>query len=324
MMRSMRYGLLVVFGSALLVSSAHASFELLMVPSNTGTLQRMDAPTGASLGNFMTWSAAHTAILGESAGNVRVLGGGSTQSFNYSTGETTSQFDVSFGSGSGTYHDGFVWTANLGTLRKFQGGSWTNVTPAGITVDVVTRSEVGELMLIGRNTGGDLIWNRYDTAGGAVTGSGTLVPSAQLSTTAPVGGVTYLAAGGRRNHQFSYRDSGNALRMGHVVLNSVGTFLLSGSAPLTGDFEASTTRTPSIIAGHNDLYVVGAHTSSANTLTISKFGVGFGNAVWKGQYTTAGTVPSKFQMAMVVAPEPGTLIGLGLGALALIRRRRVR
>ena len=319
----MRYGLLVVFGSALLVSSAHASFELLMVPSNTGTLQRMDAPSGASLGSFMTWGGSHTAILGETSGNVRVIGGTSSQFFNYSTGESTSLFDVGFGTGSGTYHDGFIWTVNNGGLRKLQGSSWTNVTPAGITVDAVTRSEVGELMLIGRDTSGNLIWNRYDTAGGAVTGSGTLVGASGLSTTAPVGGATYMTTGNRRNHQFTYRDNTNALRLGHLILNSVGTFLLSGTAPLTGDFEASTTRTPSLIVGHNDLYVVGAHASLSNTLTISKYGMGLTNAVWKGQYTTGGTVPSKFQMAMVVAPEPASVAGLALGCLALIRRRRM-
>lgn len=296
-------------------TSAMASFDLILVAdSGQSVVHRYDGDSGTYLGKFgegtlgtvrgvMADKATQTAYVAHSNGY---------SAFNYNTGEHlyyndrtgSSTHDFAIGS------NGFLMTAHSNVsstvIRWFSGAS-----PASPFFNVTTSSGAGSMTSIG--TASDGRKYGYNVTLGQLIGwaSNGLI-SDQLVT---YGTATGISKGAVRGDEMVMLSAGGNTRR---ITLPTGTAFAGGA--LTNPFTTSV----EFDFGHEgDGWGLGTNASGTRLQRYAKTIGGAGNfydAVGPGRTLSQVTTP--VGMSVVTAPEPGTLIALGAGALALLRRRR--
>lgn len=287
--------------------AAHASFTLLLATDSVNNrVTRYDGDTGANLGSFGQLQASGSfwgitanrttkkAYVSQTNGRVLI--------FDYNTGEYSGNFET--------------------------GQQWGGLT-LGSTGNIVASSYLNSDIKV------------FNAAGTLLS---TLTPSGYLTVSGAVeiGGNYYFIGyhGPSGIHHF-------------VRTNSAGAVIAStslGSSSYNDIHQATTSGTNIYFSGGNTNAVLRASTSLAVPTSMSQGGdsprvygvaMGHGTTAYSSATVLAGSRITLFdrstgvlmgqiptngagQVAAIIAPEPTTLVGLTVAALAGIRRRRQR
>lgn len=161
----------------------------------------------------------------------------------------------------------------------------------------------------GRDSSNRLV-TQVMSSSGAVSGTATLTGIS--SATFSMGSVTHF----RGQDFFVIRDSGLTR-----LFRGTGTSYSANAANMSSLFAA--TGTPSVVAGHENLYVIG-ESSTAGRTRIVRFGMSAtsGSTLLMNNFEVNFTPEPGMNAGIVVAPEPGTMLALGAGLAAVLRRRK--
>lgn len=296
-------------------SLAHASFDLMLI--NDGSLvHRVDPVTRTYLGSFSTpYANSMTASFARKS--LYLASGGGVGVWDYSSGEerpgrsfTVSSTVMSVAI-SGDQNTLYVGQLN-GTISKFDAatsastGTFATVSSSQI-VAVHGMPDGRVLALTGTAAGHTL--RLYSSTGtqlsSVVVDSSTSSASNILSFWTYTGNYDYIFIRGV-NTGTSYAYV--ALPKGTNALSSVGIGSSGAGLSSISGFEP----------GHVGGYTIGPDTTPANGVRVARYSSS-GEYLGSSAYSN---IPSAYSTAIVLAPEPGTWAALGLGALALMRRRR--
>lgn len=292
-----------------LAGSASASFDLVLVlDSGQGVVHRYDGDTGVYLGNFG----------GGTLGTVRGI-----------------TVDKASGTAFVTQDNGYsAWDYNTGTYKFY-------LPLFGPTVDDISTTADGQLLFAAfsgvspmrkaSNFGTSVVTSVYSTGGfsgpavSAVEGTGGYwaikasngsMGQFNSTTTALIGS---LLNSGLMGISKGAGDGTNFVGLnatGAAVRATLGSTASGTGASLTNPFTSAV----EFEFGHaGEGWGLGVNGSGTRLQRYAK-----NSSNWDplGPGRTLSQVTTPVGMAVVTAPEPGTLIALGAGAAALLRRRR--
>lgn len=306
-----------------IAATAPASYELGLIAQGT-RVYRWDPVSGASFGSFSTMAPVTALTSYRSTGEAYVLSGSFVYRYDYSTGEYRGRWSVGGGAASLNrgMNDGEILVGYASGVRRYS---------------VATGAQIG-VPLAWSGTG-------FTYADGAVAmrTTGTYYLTAERTTYFEpydyLIGVDASSAwvGNYRNSSF-FGTGTSVLRTGDVHGNDVAfmnqfsatvndsapmlaTRLSGNSLTLTGEvYQIQSTYRAYLQFTHEDALVHVFH--GAGTWTYVR---GPHDTLLDGEYRTLPFLNSAQPVAglsMIVAPEPASLAALGLGVLALLRRRR--
>ncbi|MCE9557446.1 MAG: PEP-CTERM sorting domain-containing protein [Armatimonadetes bacterium] len=304
------------------------SFDLMYLPDVTyNKINRYDPVNRVYLGSFASPSAQYIAAHVNSP---------------YITASETNRTTI-HDAVSGDYVNGTVLTTDYGsmnaggdvlgavnsTLRVFStpSGGVFQAGSSGFSTNIRGTAFVGSnYAALATDASGNIAINVVSPSFALL--SSTVIVNV-VATAGGLGALSGLAAttstGGITNLWFTYRSNANVATLQRVTLTGTA---VSGSIGLsmTGFSTASLTSSYAVMAGHGSaVYVVGPDATTLTTTRSQKFGAfGTVNALISDGTTNAFSVPTTggWSGANVIAPEPSSLLGLGLAALLLRRRRR--
>lgn len=307
---------------------ACASFELaLVLDANTKKVHRYDAVSGAYLGSFGAFSDPQTITINKARNEAIV-------------------WDRSF-NGSATAGAAFHFNYNTGELNYIAG----NISSS---VDWVSgRSDGTGYFLLNSAAAGYFDYNSAFTSGGlvplaGVTGAarGEVFNSTRLvfqsntnkltmADTVAKAAVTTVTSGFAAIGDVTispiaaFGGTIGAVSTGSGALQSVlFTDTSIGFGTTVSSVNSGFTQISGISATHNGIVAVGINAGGAAMMKNFAFAraSSFGSSTFGG--TTAFSIPQAtlpIDVATVVAPEPSSIFGAGLGlALLVIRRKRSR
>lgn len=302
------------------LGSAQTSFDLMMLPdNNTNRVIRFDPNSRVALGEFGDFGplpGTRYVTVG-SNGRAYVTSPLGTTIVNYNTGlnlgfatSLSSRVSISPNGGrlfSTVANNVAVLSPNLVTEGSFSGP---------IVFNTVTATSDNRAVLFGWNANQIRVtpfnaatgFGPLATAGNIVV-NGTIGSSqASVSGSAATIGVTFMDSLFGR----SYTQVNQDLTTGSV--NTV-TSTLSGGSVFAANAHVM------VMPAHGGWWLVGDDATNADLTRIAYYGPDFNFAY---SYTTnAVNVPqSDWGGHNIVAPEPGTMVALGLGLAALLKRRR--
>jgi hypothetical protein len=318
---------LIAACSAFCVSSALASFDMMLMPSFSNRVNRYDPANGVALGGFNA-NSARLITIDQAQGRAFVYDSANSRirGYNYNSGES---FGISATIGGATsldYHAGTnrVFALNSGGLFFTTPGSGalsTFVTPSAGTTWHTTVVSGNVITVFGNSGTGNIVYESYNCSTGASVGSGSTF-GIVLAASA-IGKPTFFASPNAPNgfYAFTYVNLTGGVNVGRSSVNALGAAGLVTGFSLPGF--ASGTVMPTAVPAHGGFFLVGQSATTATDTLVRKmdnassFAAEYTNTI-SGTTFTAGA----YQAANVVAPEPGSMIALGVGIAALLRKRR--
>jgi hypothetical protein len=296
---------------------AHASFDLsLVTDAGTNSVHRIDPISNMYLGSFGggILSNPRGIAINQSLQRAYVLDATSRVSvWNYNTGEFVSSFNASLSGASflTANSDGTLNVAGTLSVRRYSVSGSTLATytrVGGFTIQQGIRLQDGQFYMSTR-TGDNRALERFNYTTGAFIGTSVWVSDRMI----PMSG------------SFDGSPSANVLN----AIAASGTVVLEldiiNNGP-SGAISATTSlidTVTGIAEGHGSMsFAVGRDKTTPTRGGIVRFDR---NTLTFGP-TLAGTanIVNPTGLANVVAPEPGTMIAVGVGLAALARRRRPR
>ncbi len=325
---------MVVFGGAM-ASNALASFDLMMMPGADGRVYRYDPVNNIQLGSFST-GLSNRYLTNDNSGNLYVgtSGSANTRVYTWGNGEITGGYLTTSQRVATNFYNGHLYVQTTNSLRRYDPVSGALLStinlPTGVTWQTSAMGR-GYLHVVGVNTSNLLSVVSVNLANMTV---GTVATS---SATVNSGAVLGKAA-------VAYNDGGEVARLGFAADLFGGMFFYNAlldyaSGQHTGGAFSSSfiggaggfdngAIVPTTMSGHTGFWLYGADdTNPTTTARVMKFdlvsfalqssNVSF--AAPGGGFAMSG---NDWHSTNVVAPEPGTFLALGAGALALLRRRK--
>lgn len=284
---------------------AHASYDLVLVADETtASVHRFDGNSGAYLGQFGKSRLAVPQGLAVNAATglayVASFGTSTIQVYNYNTGVFMNEFALGLAPRCMSWIGSDLLISGTGGLRRY--------TTSGSLVTTYSNDD----LIMGCTVGSDGFVYTYNYTLGQFqrySAAGTLVGSTANSTDFagyPRYGVLKY---GSQNIWTNYSTH-------KIEFQSTPAMTMSSSFSISSLINNPIGLAP----GHSSaLYVSGYSTASGSPGVIAqvsaltgRVGLTFGN----------GILIQPRGMASVVAPEPSTWFALGLGVLALARRRK--
>lgn len=288
---------------------SQASFELILAmdrgTGSNGKVHRYDGDSGTYLGSFASgWVGASSVMaVNQSANELAVGTGGFIRIFNYNTGELKRT----------------LFTGNTLTTLTYAGGNNFSYTLGTVSGIFTINSIAGGASTIATGTFGAFVKHlvvngsdiRYtDSSTNQVfrsTNGGTTFTSYGIPAVALTGGLAQGIASGNNYNDIYYTST------------SVGGIYYdygSGAGSLTFAGFSGTTGVGLAHGGSN--FILGTATAGGARFIKTDTYLNSGFQFDAPQITTPGHI------AVVVAPEPGSWMALGIGAAALLSRRRRR
>ena len=307
----------------LVTASANASFDLMLLPSTVDSqVRRFDPVNRIGLGSFGNLGVGSGISVNlQSANNAYVTSGNGTQVYNISTGETI---------GGGFVPDAITTTSLDGQtlfetwgnrIYRYDSGLNLNFGSGVIASGLVSSLSLGlnRVASFGTDSLGNFSYIIFDTNAGTIGTWQTIIPAASFGGINTIGTGFAALEGGNMRLRIPYRTNTSTDVFQTLTFINNGVLTASTQFFMTG-YGAGL---KSIMPGHAGFWIVGDDISSATTTRISKY---LGNGGFAGTYTTTAVdVPStRWSGANVVAPEPGSMIALGLGIAALLKRKKMR
>lgn len=296
--------LLACFGVA---AMSQASFELILAmdrgTGSNGKVHRYDGDSGTYLGSFASgWVGANSVMaMNQSANELAIGSGGFIRIFNYNTGELKRTLFTGGTLTTLTYTGGnnFSYTLGLST------GIFTinSVTGGATTISTATTGALVKHLVM---NGSDIRYTDSSTNKAfRSTNGGSSFSSYNIPAPALTGGLAQGIASGNNFGDYYYTTTS----FGGIYYDygsGAGSLAFAGFSGTTGVGLAH--------GGAN--FILGAATAGGARFikTDTYLNPGF-------QFD-APQIAAPGHIAVVVAPEPGSWVALGLSAAALLSRRR--
>lgn len=304
-----RYGLLCFA----LAASSQASFDLMIAHDTTSNrFHRYDPTTGAYLGafNHLGFSILDKMIADSSTGIVHALSGNQVYRYNYSTGQYLGYQTLGVGIND------FVLSPDHTKYYAVTTGSVVNSATVG---------SVGWTPLSGSlpHVPDYAMWygDKLVTAN-LISKSYTMSTISGTTVTQVFDGANMSSAATSLKNMIVVESTSGTSRLVQPIGGSLCAYPFITSTSLSGTTSVNYSgfqfaNILSLAAGHAGYFYMTGTTSGGtlHTMMISENNYG-GVEFNMPQITTFD------QMAVAIAPEPGTWAALGLGALALLRRKR--
>lgn len=312
---------IAVLAGVLVVGYAHASFDLGLLPDASGGIRRVDLQTGAMFGKFGGITQYSTAL--GTFGSKRAWGFQKDYNkaylFDYSTGEVQLE-TLSNGGGvprSLSMDSSTIVESNNPYLYRFGYSNLSYINGFSGYNNGYRFAELSSTQSLYWALGGSTATvQMINPTTGATVGTAT-----SLTGMAAVGDLEIIpwSSAGANYVVGVGRDNSNNVKLYYGSVNSSNA-TLNMSTTLTG---FSSTDLPTIVKAHNGFYVIGRDATNPTTTTRVQE---FDNIITyslRNEYTLAYQSPTGyFDGSTILAPEPGSWAALGLGAMALLRRRR--
>ena len=303
-----------LFGA--LTTCALASFEMLLVADNganttpTRRIHRFDPDSGVYLGAFGNFSSDIQSIeIRQSRNEAYVTAGSTLYVFDYNTGALKKDFggwvftDVAFSQDDSTFYavggtsSIYKTTTAFMDAGSFSPAIWVNDASATMTSVAVTW---GNKVMTGQTRSGQAAVYSYDaTNPGTGTGVTGFNPGVVLGAAATIGGGGSLQALSYSGLGYAYRYGSSGFGSSFYYTSQIGTATAASAA-------------------HSGAYLVGIDAATPTQGLITRFA----NSGAEMQSFGGSVLRKPIAMASVLAPEPGTMIALGAGITALLRRRK--
>jgi hypothetical protein len=286
----------------------HASFEMMLIADNTnGVIHRYDPVNRVYLGSFGQGSLlpVTSMALDQTRGRVYVKQTNFLTAFDYATGEAL--FSSVGSVGAIAYREGF--------------GDLITATASGLTRATVTLTGIGTSNLYTASvptfaqvtTNGSDVFVANPAAGNIIKFSGSLTATTTVGSPVSSGLNGDTIAGMMTSQSGAFHFALSATDRRYYATSSLANSVLLGST-------STLTTTTAITRGHGEYgYYLGA---TATGFGIQKFfenGINFQNFTQVALPSQIGAINSA---VTVVAPEPGSMIALGIGVAALLRKRK--
>lgn len=302
---------IVAMGVLAATSQAWSSYDLLLQFDSDATngdhIDRYDPISRIYLGSFQIQNTIDALAMVASTARREVYvrrGSTSMEAYNYDTGDQTRSFSFVGDDLFLSNDQRFLYSNNSTFIRRYDLDTRTSttITLAGATsIGAATINAAGEFV-VAENTANE--WRVYSASGVLLRSQAFSEPTEDIRTIAlsphTTPGVT------------QYRGLSGLNRV--QTLTDAGSVLSSDAFTLSGIFSAN-----SVASAHLGAWMTGDPSTGGGTL--KAFRMGQNNTQTTGfslTQTTLLTAPT----AVVLAPEPGTMIALGAGAVALLRRRQ--
>jgi len=302
--------------------TAQASYELLLVAdkgngaAGTSRIHRIDGTSGAYLGSFGSniLTGAIGVTVDSALGLAYVTEGdsGPAHIFDYSTG-------VYYGQRSSTFYDRYP--VKLGSnLYATQGFGLYKLPLNGGAQTSLNLPNGGSALWLAQTSSTKAIVYSYltNTTGNLYEFNSTNESFVSLGAVNLSFGISNFAAA---NFLPSYQGGGPAIIAGSGVLGDLHVFRLTGSNAFSS---ASTFSSNSL---NNCLGVANAHGGFYATGKLASNGAlggvtFFTNYGAEKQTYSYGNLYDPRGIASVIAPEPGTMLAIGAGLVAMLKRRK--
>ncbi|MCE9557445.1 MAG: PEP-CTERM sorting domain-containing protein [Armatimonadetes bacterium] len=307
------------------------SFDLMYLPDVSGTkVHRFDPVNRVYLGSISTPTARQVAASSASpyifvSNGITPLGLGALyegSTGNYINSGTNGYASPSFSeTGSDVWALGSTTTVRKNSLPTLNSAGQFSVT--GYT-EIFGLAPVGNnVAVVGAATNGDILFSLYST-------TGTSLATRVMSTAATVaanpclrGMALSVALDGTAHLAFANRTNTGTVKLNSILVNGA-TLGSNFSFTLTG-FSTASVGNASVMAAHNGtFYVAGADATTPTLTRIQHWNLATVSITLADYTTNSLSVPSTVQWsgATFLAPEPGSMVGIGVGLLVLLRRRR--
>lgn len=316
----MKKSTIVLALSAFVLSGANALELGLVVDNGTKNVKRFDTHTGTFFGSFGNGFLNEPRAVAISPGGIahvldtRPTGASAVRRFNYNTGEYL---------GSTTFSGGFL-TVNGSQLLVGTDGHYY---VSGGSAQAVTRIHSGNGGEFGRIFNGGAsespivesggFYYSVDSASGRIVSAkaadfaGAVTPWPVMS---PATGVVNAARQGALfGGRYYWANSGN---------DTIGSATLLGGAPATISVNAQLDQARCLAFSHGStMYVGGFEVGSVVVGKILRVDALTGDQL--GSFGT-GFLQNPVSIAILAAPEPGTIVAVGAALAAVLIRRKKR
>lgn len=309
--------------SWLCTATVYASFDLSLFPqASTGRIQRHDPTAGVGLGGF---SAPGVNNLALDQTNRRVFASTATssrlRSYDYNNGDFLGMLELGAIPSQFSYNsltNSVFFVAPGGVARRVNASTGTIDNIPGLIAGITWRTMMSAgnaVILVGTNSGNMVITQSFNATTLAFTDS--LATGAIALPGTRMGKGVLVPTGSGFTFGFSFLNGSGAVQALYGPVASSGFINSISEVNLAG---FSNVILPSAMPAHNGLFFLGSDSTVTSTMRVNGYSI-TGDLV--SQSTAAGFAfaDSNFGAVNIVAPEPGTLLALGAGAFALLRRR---
>ncbi len=314
-MRSVSLLAFVVVGAG-----SHASFDLVFVADNTNSftgpvparIHRYDGDTGVYLGAFNAgYAAIRDMAVNQQANELYATTGSLVMVFDYNTGSFKRQFNVT--ANTIKFHNGRLYGASGSLIREL------NVSTGGLTTFHAAANTITDFVFAKNGS-----FATYAGSTGVLQGvssSGALGTSVTgLNATFATSTVSLAVDGfGTDRFMMMAREVNTTTSTTQTVFRATSVSAAGTLTNLSSGFFFSSYSNNFIHVeqAHNGNWMYGKNNSGQNSLYRLHTAAGSGDTNFlTPQVSQPGAI------AVVLAPEPGTMIALGAGALAVLRRRK--
>ena len=293
-----------------------ASFDLVLVQDQTASvIHRIDPISRSYLGSFSVPAFGYMAASFVQK-TAYLFSSGSVLAYDYNTGAERPErsFNISglstCASMSPDQNSVYIGTS-AGTVVSYNAATGalngTLISLPGSDISAITPTADGRLVVLTATGAGHYLR--------LFSGAGTLLSSINVDASPSYAGrqIAYWAGTGGADYTFFKGTNVNAAYGFAPILRGAGAFGSAGTSTYPGYSSVST-----LLPGHTGGYFGGLDSTPSNGFRLTRF---------TGNFTYASSslysnIQDPGASAIVLAPEPGTWAALGLGALALMRRRR--
>lgn len=310
-----------LIAAAAISAGASASFDLMLVQAATADagglyrVHRIDPENGVNLGSFLIGPQSIGLAASYARGEMYTLDiNGNLRTWNYSTGSLKSVRNVGW-----SQVNDFALSANGNEIVSVHGNGELRIF--NLDNNSVTASAIG-VVLNKINTLGNNAFIGYSTVGHSLrrmlrTGNSAAVTTSEAVnnaiTPANVSSIGVLSSA---PYHFIYTGNSAGSTVGFNYGSTVSNDLL-----LVGSFTSSFLLQNSVnyfTKSHLGLYAIGADSNSTG-VRVNELDT---NGYILRTNVYSGISGGARNAAIVLAPEPGPIIALGLGVAALLSRRR--
>ncbi|MCC6686097.1 MAG: hypothetical protein IT205_03795 [Fimbriimonadaceae bacterium] len=294
----------------LAISTARASFELMIITDWNSGFHRFDAETGTYLGMFGNGQTEGTlATWGSSATNrFYAMSYNGLRSWNYSTGAYLGivNFNCINSYATNDASGNFITVAGSAVTTFGLSGVNSGVSISGTSLQWIYRHDDGRYYMGDSSNGGRILRTTGTTVSSSVdvvaSGLGSIgMPATPRHAMAHIRPGLPNFANGLYVHDSTTNDRFYAFDSNFNYVSNSGY----GVSNLTTRNGAA--------RGHYGIYHVGK-TSTAGTIGIGYLDDG---SAWR--YFTSNLISQPTSMTVILAPEPGSIVAFGAGLAAMLR-----